>query len=45
MFNVEQAKEEGYSDKEIASFLAKSLEFDINGAVKAKYYYAEIYEG
>jgi phosphoribosylamine-glycine ligase len=44
MFNVEQAKKEGYSDKEIASFLAKSERFNINGAMKQGYSYAEIIE-
>jgi len=41
-FNVEAAKKSGYSDSEIASYLAKDANFDIEGAKKSGYSDPEI---
>lgn len=42
MFNVEQAKQEGYSDEEIAKYLANTRNYKLNDAVKEGYSHKEI---
>ena len=41
-FDVEGARKAGYSDKEIAEYLASKSDFDTAGAIKAGYGYGEV---
>jgi hypothetical protein len=43
-FDVEAAKKEGYSDKEIADYLGGQRKFDVAGALKEGYSPSEIIE-
>lgn len=45
MFNIEAAKEAGYTQKEIAQYLAQSSGFDYEGAFSAGYTDEEIIQG
>lgn len=42
MFDIESAKREGYSDEDIASYLAQSKQFDLQGALREGYSHQEI---
>ena len=41
-FDVEAARKEGYSDKEIADYLGGQRKFDVTGAIKEGYSPSEI---